>query len=122
MSGCQCIHDASPDTSTSPANKAIVASRVRTEVVGQIAPRCSRSQDPEDTIENAPVVYAGYAARLVRKHRPDGRPLMVGEFVAHDSELRFGVLNHGWTVLLNNVSEVGRTSAFGIKLELLRRA
>jgi Domain of unknown function (DUF1902) len=30
------------------------------------------------------------AARPIRQHRLDGRPLMVGEFVAHDSRLRFG--------------------------------
>jgi hypothetical protein len=30
------------------------------------------------------------AARLIRQHRLDGCPLMVGELVAHDSRLRFG--------------------------------
>jgi hypothetical protein len=28
------------------------------------------------------------------QHGPDGGPFVVGEFVAHDSRLRFGSLNH----------------------------
>jgi hypothetical protein len=34
------------------------------------------------------------AARLVRKHWLDDGPLMVTEFIAHDSRLQFGNLNH----------------------------
>ena len=70
---------------SSPANEAVVASGVRTEVVWQIAPRCSRSQDPEDTIEDTTVVHPRHAAWFVGQHRSDGSPLIVGEFVAHDS-------------------------------------
>lgn len=33
--------------------------------------------------------------RVVRQHRLDGGPFMVGEFVAHDSSPQFGSLNHG---------------------------
>ena len=32
--------------------------------------------------------------RLIRQHRLDGRPLIVGEFVACDSSPQFGSLNH----------------------------
>jgi hypothetical protein len=39
-------------------------------------------------------IHPWHAARLVRQHRVDGSPLNVGEFVAHDSWLRFGSLNH----------------------------
>jgi hypothetical protein len=35
-----------------------------------------------------------HAARLIRKHRLDDGPLMVTEFIAHDSRLQFGSLNH----------------------------
>src|SRR5262245_20969281 len=45
----------------------------------------SGSQDPEDAIENTTVVYPRSVARLVRQHRPDGDPFIIGEFVAHDS-------------------------------------
>jgi hypothetical protein len=31
-----------------------------------------------------------YAARLVRQHRTDGSPFIVGEFIAHDSKLPVG--------------------------------
>lgn len=37
------------------------------------------------------VVHRGKGTRLVREHRLDGDP---GEFVAHDSSLKFGNLNH----------------------------
>ena len=50
-------------------NEAIVASSVRTEVVRQVAPRRSRSQDPEDALEDTTVVHPWHAARLVRQHR-----------------------------------------------------
>jgi hypothetical protein len=35
------------------------------------------------------------------RHQEDERPLGVGEFVAHDSKLRFGRLNHGSAADLN---------------------
>jgi hypothetical protein len=81
--------------------------------VGQIAPWCSRSQDPEDAIEDTTVVRSSHAARLVRQHQLNGRPLVVGEFIAHDSSPQFGDLNHGSTAGLNGSSEVHRMSAFG---------
>jgi hypothetical protein len=44
-----------------------------------------RSQDPEDAIEDATVVYPRNATRLVGQHRLDGSPFIIGEFIAHDS-------------------------------------
>jgi len=90
MGASQSVHDLGPDARPPPANEAIVASSVRTEVVRQVAPRRSRSQDPEDAIEDTTVVHPWHAARLVRQHRLDGRPLIVIEFVAHDSPLQPG--------------------------------
>ena len=104
MGSGQRVHDAAPDASPSPANEAVVAGGVRTEVIGQVAPWCSRSQDPEDAIEDTPVVHPWHAARLVRQHRLDGRPFMVGEFVAHDSSPRFRGLNHDPRAGLNGPS------------------
>ena len=40
-------------------------------------------------------------AWFVRQHRLDSSPLVVGEFVAHDSRHRFGGLNHGLPASLN---------------------
>src|SRR5262249_7986505 len=72
MSAGQCAHDLGPDARSSPANEAIIASGVRAKVVWQVAPRCPRSQDPEDAIEDTTVVHPWHAARLVRQHRLDG--------------------------------------------------
>jgi hypothetical protein len=60
----------------------------------QVAPRCTRTQDPKDAIEHATVIYTRNAARFVRQHRLDSGPFKVAEFVAHDSRLRFRSLNH----------------------------
>ena len=60
----------------------------------QIAPRRARPQDPEDAIDDKQVVYAGNAARFVGEHRFDDAPFAVAEFMAHDSKLHFGSLNH----------------------------
>lgn len=42
-----------------------------------------------------PSFTRGTPRGLVRQHRLDGGPFMVGEFVVHDSSLQFGSLNHG---------------------------
>ncbi|SCB56097.1 hypothetical protein GA0061098_10744 [Bradyrhizobium shewense] len=78
------FYEAAPNTSPPPPNEPVVASRVRTKRLGQIAPRRSGSQDPENAIEDTSVVHLRNATRLVRQHRLDGGPFMVGEFVAHD--------------------------------------
>src|SRR5262245_27245244 len=80
----QRTHKFGPHTRASPANEPIVARRVRTEDVRQVAPWRPRSQYPENTIEDATVIHSWYAARLIRQHRFDGGPLIVREFVAHD--------------------------------------
>ena len=45
-------------------------------------------------LRDTPVVHAGNAAGLVREHRFDDAPFAVAEFIAHDSMLPFGSLNH----------------------------
>src|SRR5262245_13124168 len=92
MRGGQRVHDPAPDASPTPANETVVAGGVWAKAVGQVAPGCSRSQDPENTVDNTTVVRPWHAARLVRQHRLDGRPLVVGEFIAHDSIPPFGGL------------------------------
>ena len=88
MSGGQRLHDPVPDTCPPPANEAIVASGVRAKALRQIAPRRTRSQDPEYAVEDTTVIDAGNAAWLVREHRPDEAPFIVAEFIPHDSKLR----------------------------------
>src|SRR5215472_256980 len=88
------VYDAAPDTSPPPADEPVVASGVWAKRHRQITPRCSRSQDPEDAIEDTSVVHPRNATWLVRQHRPYGSPFIVGEFVAHDSSPQSGSLNH----------------------------
>jgi hypothetical protein len=76
-------------------------------------------QDPKNAVEYTPVIYARHASRLVWQERFDGGPFTIGEFVAHDSGLRFGSLNHalGGTIkplrLVEADTNPGLTSAFG---------
>src|SRR4051812_34465480 len=78
-------HNPGPDAGASPANETVVAGRVGTEVVRQVAPWRPGTQDPENAIEDTTVVHSWHTARLIRQHRLNGRPLVVREFVAHDS-------------------------------------
>ena len=94
MACCQRIHKLILRASPAPANEAIVAGGARAKVIRQIAPRRARTQDPKDAVEHAAVIYTRHATRLIRQERPDGGSFIIGEFVAHDSRLRFGSLNH----------------------------
>ncbi|MGF6426517.1 hypothetical protein ABIE91_001737 [Bradyrhizobium elkanii] len=68
--------------------------RLQTPAFRQIAPRRSRSQDPENAIENATVVHSRNATRLVGRHRLEGGPIRNRRFIAHDSTPLFEGLNH----------------------------
>ena len=113
MGSRKCVYDSTPDASPPPPNESVVAGGVRTKHVGQITPRCSRAQDPEDAIEDTTVVHPRNATRLVRQHGFDGNPFMIGEFVAHDSSPQFGSLNHSDLVRRNasRQAPVGRLRA-----------
>ena len=72
----------------------VVASGVGAERIRQIAPQRSRSQDPEDAVDDAPVIDPRDAARLVRQ---------IGLIAAHSWSVssqrmirssRFWSLNH----------------------------
>ena len=56
----------------------------------KVSPRGARSQHPEDAIKDAPIIDAGYAARLGREHRANDAPLLVGELIPHDYCLPVG--------------------------------
>jgi hypothetical protein len=58
------VYDAAPDASPPPADETVIAGRVRAKMIRQIAPRCPGSQDPEDAVEDTPVVYSRNATRL----------------------------------------------------------
>src|SRR5262245_56605262 len=76
----------------------------RAEVIRHVAPWRSGPQHPEDAIEDAPVVDPWHTARLIRQHRLDGCPFVVGDFVAPDSSPRFRGLNHDPKAGLNGTS------------------
>src|SRR5262244_1069845 len=112
MGAGECAHDLGPHARSSPANEPIVAGRVRTEVVRQIAPWRPRSQNPKDAIEDTTVIHSWHAAPLIWQHQFDGNPLIVGEFVAHDSTPSVGGLNHGSAVRLNPPGQGALRSLF----------
>jgi len=70
----KCVYDTAPDTSPPPANEAVMASDVRAERL-----------DPENTVEDTPIVYPRNLTRFFGQHRLDGGPFIIGEFIAHDS-------------------------------------
>jgi hypothetical protein len=107
MSLSECAHNLGPNASSSPVSETIVAGRVRAEVVRQVAPWRPRSQDAEDSVEDTTIIHSWRAARLVRQHRIDGSPFLVGEFVTHDSAPSVWVLNHGLTVSLTSPASGG---------------
>src|SRR5258708_3173870 len=95
MGSGKCVYDAASDTSPPPPNEAVVACGVRTKRLGQVTPSRSGAQEPKEAIEDTTVVHPRNGTRLVRQHRLDSNPFIIGEFVAHDLSPRFGSLNHG---------------------------
>ncbi len=63
----------------------VLAGHAKSPLVRGIRHKPRAASDPCD---------AGRGARLVRQERLDGGPFVIGEFVAHDSRLRFESLNH----------------------------
>jgi hypothetical protein len=57
---------------------------------------------PKNAVQDTPIIHTWHAARLIWQHRRDGGPLFIGEFVAHDSGLQIGGLNHDPAADLNN--------------------
>jgi len=87
----KCVYDAAPDARPAPADKTVIAGRVRAKMIRQIALRCAGSQDPENAVEDTSIAYPRNATRLVRQHGLDGSPFIISEFVAHDSSPQFEV-------------------------------
>src|SRR5262245_21199221 len=56
---------------------------------------------------------------LVRQELLDGRPFIVGEFIAHDSRLRFGSLNHASGEAINPQRPITADANTLISLPLL---
>ena len=84
------IQDVIPDAGLSPSVEAVVAGRVGAEAPRQIAPWCTGAQDPEYSIQYAPVVYARNAAEVGGKDGLNGASFAVCESIPHDPSLLFG--------------------------------
>src|SRR2546430_16014039 len=97
------LHDALPIS-----NEPIVASGAGSIDGWEIPPGSARSQYPEDAIEDAPIIDAGYAARLGREHRTNYAPLVVGELIPHDCCLRLkAAAFHASTSGSSSTSQLG---------------
>ena len=85
------VHQPVPDARFAPSHEAIVAGGARAIALGQIAPRRTGPQHPEDAVQHAAVIDARHASRLVGQQRLDHAPFEVGQVVsAHaDAELGF---------------------------------
>jgi hypothetical protein len=77
-----------PDASHPPTNEPVIVGRVRPSGKSRHG-----APYPENAVEDTSVVDPW----LVRQKRPNGGPLKVREFIPHDSTLRFGSLNHGYS-------------------------
>lgn len=92
MRGADGIHQPVPHACLSPSVEAVVAGGARTVAFRQIAPRRTGPQDPEDSVQHAPIIDTWHTARLVWQQRLDHSPLEVGQVIsAHaDAESAFG--------------------------------
>jgi hypothetical protein len=55
--------------------------------IAVLADELDAGEAAKDAVEDTAVVHSCYAARLVRQHRREGSPFVVGKLVAHDSKL-----------------------------------
>ena len=80
--GGNSVHQPAPRASFSPSHEAIVAGGARAISLRQVAPRCARSQHPEDAVQYTAVVDTWHASRLAGQERLDHTPLEVGQIVS----------------------------------------
>lgn len=78
--GCQ---DPVPDTRASPTHEPVVADRVRSVSLRQVASRCSRPQYPKNAVQNPPIIHTRNPSGLPGEDRFDEAPLGVRKGVAH---------------------------------------
>ncbi len=95
MIGSKRIHDLVPDASP---NEAIVTGGARTIGLRQVAPWCTRAQDPKDAFEHAAAIYT-----------PNARGLFgsIGLMAVHS----FASKEHGRTFRRNEIAKIQFASA-----------
>jgi hypothetical protein len=79
------IHQPVPDACFSRTVEAIVGSRIRPVPLGQIAPRRTRAQHPEDTVENPAILLRLRPTPIHRQQRLDNAPLEIRQVVSHEA-------------------------------------
>lgn len=82
MSGGDGIHHPIPDTCFSPSHEAIVAGGAGAVAFGKVTPRSTRAQHPEDAVQDAAVVDARHASRLVWQQWLDHTSFEVGKIIS----------------------------------------
>ena len=65
VSRCERVHQPVPHPRPSPAHEVVVARGPRPIALGQVAPRRSRAQHPEDAIQHLSVIDTRHASRLM---------------------------------------------------------
>ncbi|BAB53738.1 mlr8101 [Mesorhizobium japonicum MAFF 303099] len=82
------IHQPVPHTRLPPSHEAVVAGGSWAVALGQVAPRRTGAQNPEDAIHYTSVVYTRHTTRFVGEKRLDNVPFEVAKVIsAHgDSE------------------------------------
>jgi hypothetical protein len=111
MSDSKRVHEPAPYASSPPADEAVIAGSIWAITFRQIAPWCAGSQHPADAVEDTSIVHTTHASRLVRQHRPDGRPFIIRDFVAHHTRLPFRSLYNVQRGTINRQRSVGSTCA-----------
>jgi len=81
------IHHPIPDARLSPLHEAVVAGRSRAIAFGQIAPRRTRAQHPEYTVEHTAIIDARHASGLVERKRFDHAPLEVSKIISAHADV-----------------------------------
>jgi len=82
VSGGDGIHQPTPYARLPPSHEAVVAGGARAVALGQVTPRRTGAQHPEDAVQHAAIIDARHASGLVGQQRLDHTPLEVGQVVS----------------------------------------
>jgi hypothetical protein len=94
------VHQPVPHARLPPSHEAVVTGGARPIPLRQVAPRCTRPQYPEDAVQQAAVIDARHASRLVGQQRLDNAPLEVGQIVLAHADAESGFHPMGKTASL----------------------
>ena len=87
MRGAHGVDQSVPYAGLPPSQKAVVASGARSVALWKVASWCSRSKHPKKAIQDAPIIDAGHAARLVGSQWLHRAPSKVGQVISAHIEL-----------------------------------